>query len=294
MSECVLYLDESGIANLAQEQDKYFIISTIIVETNADYELSGYLKHLKRRYSLPENEALHACELFEQEDSRMYLKDNALCKKFTESIVEFIENSSFQINTYVIDKILLNEILQAPKGYKFKGSKKHSEDKEFAYEILVRKILFDYAKFLKSKKSLGSIVAESRGNADSLVIRSYNMAQSKEEGDNEKRIKVKEFVRKTTHSICFSNKLSVKPGLELADMVSYCTNLELNKKMKERDARGLKQMWGKIKIKLPNQKVFILTKREIVELHRDKIHKITERIKDRLRQYGDLVNPTAR
>jgi hypothetical protein len=294
MSEYILYLDESGIANLAQLGDRYFIISTLTVEVNADSELSGYLKHLKRRHGFKESDSLHAFELFEKKESPIHIKDNKQCKKFTESIIEFIENAPFNIHTYVIDKEMLCSIISAPKGYRFKGSKRHAEDKEFAYEVLVRKILFDYAKFLSLKKSLGAIIAESRGNADSLVIRSFNMAQSKEETDNEKRTKIKERVRETIHSICFANKKSVRSGLELADMISYCANLELNGKMKKRDARGLKQMWEKIKNKLPENRVYILTKKEIRGLHADKIHKITERIQSRLKEFRDLVNPTLR
>ena len=80
MAEHTLYFDESGIANLAQHRDRYFIISTLSVEANSDYELSGYLKHLKRRYGFRESDTLHAFELFENEESPSYIKDNARCK----------------------------------------------------------------------------------------------------------------------------------------------------------------------------------------------------------------------
>ncbi len=83
MKEYILYLDESGVANLAQERDRYFIITTLVVESSADAELSGYLKHLKRRYGFEVSETLHAFELFENKISSTYISDNVKCKKFT-------------------------------------------------------------------------------------------------------------------------------------------------------------------------------------------------------------------
>ena len=294
MSEYILYLDESGIANLAQYRDRYFIISTLMVEVNADSELSGYLKYLKRRHGFKESDSLHAFELFEEKKALAYLKDNKQCKKFTESIIEFIENAPFDIQTYVIDKDVLRKMLKAPKGYKFKGSRKHSEDKDFPYEILTKKIIFDYARFLNKNKSMGLITAESRGNADSVVMRSFNDSQHKLQTDDSKTQKIKDYTRERIHSLCFSNKKSVRSGLELVDIISYCANLELTGRIKKRDARGIKQMWEKIKKELPDKNFHIMTKKEIRGLSKDKIYKITDRIQSRLKEFRDLVNPTDR
>lgn len=82
MSEYLLYLDESGVANLAEYRDRFFIITTLIAEVGADSELSGYLKHLKRRYGFDESESLHAFEIFEKTKSPSYIDDNKKCKKF--------------------------------------------------------------------------------------------------------------------------------------------------------------------------------------------------------------------
>ncbi|HRH25266.1 MAG TPA: DUF3800 domain-containing protein [Candidatus Paceibacterota bacterium] len=294
MSEYLLYLDESGVANLAQYSDKYFIISTLTVESNSDSELSGYLKHLKRRYGFSETESLHAFELFEDKNSPIYIKDNKKCKQFTESLTEFIENASFEIGVYVIDKSILRKILKTPDGYKFKGSKAHSEDKDFPYEILAKQIIFDYANFLKKNKGMGSIIAESRGNADSVVIRSFNTAQSNNHSDNVSLKNKKQNIRDRIHSICFANKKSVRAGLELVDIISYCTNLELSGKIKKRDSRGIKHMWEKMKKQISKGTIHILTKGEISGLNGDKIHKISERIQSRMKEFRDLVNPTAR
>ncbi|MEK9131839.1 MAG: DUF3800 domain-containing protein [Patescibacteria group bacterium] len=292
MAEHTLYFDESGIANLAQHRDRYFIISTLSVEANSDYELSGYLKHLKRRYGFRESDTLHAFELFENEESPSYIKDNARCKKFTESIAEFIDNAPFEIYAYVIDKSLLRKMLKTPDGYKFKGGRKHAEDKDFPYEILTKRIVFDYANYLKKNKGMGLIVAESRGNADSVVIKSFNEAQSNIETDKPAIKTRKQHIRDRIHSICFANKKSVRPGLELVDIISYCVNLELAGKIRTRDPKGIRQMWHRIKKKLPKETYHILTKTEINELNKDKIYKISERIQGRLREFRDLVNPT--
>ncbi len=294
MQEYLLYLDESGVANLAQDRDKYFIITTLTVESDADLELSGYLKHLKRRYGFNESETLHAFELFENKTSTSHIKENSRCKKFTESITEFIENAPFDIKIYVIDKKLVKKLIKAPEGYKFKGSKKHSEDKDFPYEMLARQIIIDYSKFLKKKNGKGSIIAESRGNSDSVVIRSFNDTQNTNESDPDIIKKNKQNIRDRIHSICFANKKSVRSGLELVDIISYCANLELSGKIKKRDSRGIKYMWEKIKQKLPQNNFHILDKSEINGLNRDKIHKISERIQQRLKEFRDLVNPTVK
>lgn len=294
MSEYLLYLDESGVANLAQYEDRFFIVTTLIVEVGADNELSGYLKHLKRRYGFNEAESLHAFELFENSESSSYLVDNKKCKNFTESITEFIENASFTIKVYAINKESLRGLLKTPEGYKFKGSRKHSEDKDFPYEILAKQIIFDYSTFLKKNKGKGAIIAESRGNADSVVIRSFNDAQSNNSSDKESIKKKKQNVRDTIHSICFANKKSVRSGLELVDIISYCANLQLSNRIKKRDSRGIKQMWEKIKKKLPKQDLNILTNGEINGLNKDKVHKISERIQSRMKEFRDLVNPTIR
>ena len=295
MSEYLLYLDESGTANLAQYKDIYFIIGTLVVESSADSELSGYLKHLKRRYGFKESEVLHAFEIFEDRESPVYIKDNTKCKEFTESITEFIENASFKIKVYVVDKDILRKILKTPDGYKFKGNKKHSEDKDFPYEILTKQIIFDYSYFLKKNKGMGAIIAESRGNADRVVIQSFNNAQNTNESDTDILKRKKQNIRDKIHSISFANKKSVRSGLELVDIISYCTNLELSKKIKKRDPRGIKQMWEKIKTQLlPNGNFNILTKREIHVLNKDKIHKISDRIQNRMKEFRDLVNPTVK
>lgn len=293
MKEYLLYLDESGIANLAQS-DRYFIIATLIVESGADSELSGYLKHLKRRYDFKESESLHAFELFEKKDAPNYIKDNSVCKKFTESIIEFIENAPFEIKVYVVDKEEVKKLLKTPEGYKFQGSKKHSEDKDFPYEILTKQIIFDYAKFLKKNNGMGSIVAESRGNSDSVVIRSFNDTQSTNNTDTDNIKRSKQNVRDRIHSICFANKKSVRSGLELVDIISYCTNRDLSGKIKQRDSRGIRQMWEKLKKLLPEDNFTLLKKKDISGLNKDKIHKISERIQQRLREFRDLVNPTVR
>ncbi len=205
-----------------------------------------------------------------------------------------VKNSPFEIRVYVVDKKLINQMLTAPAGYKFKGSRKHSEDKDFPYEILTKQLIFDYSKFLKKCDGMGSIIAESRGNSDCVVVRTFSEAQNVNGLDSKSLKKSKQAVRDRIHSLCFANKKSVRSGLELVDIISYCANLQLSEKIKKRDPRGIKQMWEEIKKRLPNKILKILTKGEINHQNKDKIHKISERIQSRMKEFRDLVNPTVR
>ena len=81
---------------------------------------------------------------------------------------------------------------------------------------------------------------------------------------------------------------------KLVDKISYCTNLELKGKIKKRDPRGIKQMWEAVKKKLPKNNFQILTKSEMSGLNKDKIHKISDRIQSRMKEFRDLVNPTVK
>lgn len=74
----------------------------------------------------------------------------------------------------------------------------------------------------------------------------------------------------------------------------HCVNLELAKKIRQRDPKGIKQMWDKIKKKLYGGTFNVLTKKDMMDLSKDKIRKISERTQHRLKEFRDLVNPTVR
>lgn len=289
-----MYIDESGISNLANDS-KYFVLSSIIVEDKVDGDLSAYLRHLKRRYSFKQDVSLHAFDLFEKKDHELYISDNKKCKEFTASIAEFIENTPFKASVLYLDKDELRKKLKAPSGYSFKGSKKHKADKELAYEILARKLIFTFAHILKKEKAIGSIVAESRRGADAVLLNTYLDTQDPQVFIKSPRIKKQaEISRDRIHSICFAGKKSLKESLELVDIVSYCGYNELVKRFPTHrsDSRGIKRMWERIKKRIEKTSPQKISGNEMMAIAKDRIDETSNRIRSRLAEFRDLVNPT--
>ena len=292
-----MYMDESGRANLAHTDDKYFVLTGLIVEDKIDIELSTYFKHIKRRHGIDEDVSLHAYDMFENMNDHLYFNDLTKCKSFNASIVEFVENAPFYIFVLYVDKEEIRKKLKAPPGYSFTGSKKHKEDKDFPYEILTRKLIFEFTKILKKEKAIGSIVAESRRSADNVVLGAYLDTQQPSLFDKNISLKKQsEDTKDRVHSICFAGKRSLKGGLELVDIISYLAYNHLKNKFpgKRNDRKGLKGSWVKIKNKIGKKSPHQVKGAEISRLASDRIDEISKRVKLRLTEFRDLVNPTHR
>lgn len=292
MPHYLMYVDESGVASLTDHQSEYFLLTGIVVEHTVDEEISAYFNHIKRRHGFELGNSLHSYDLFEKKGGGKYLDDNK-CRAFTESIGEFVENSPFEVLIYYVDKNELRKKLGIPsKRYQFKGSsRKHKEDKEVAYEILARKMFLDFAKILKKNRAIGSVVAESRGQADKVLLTAY--VSSREPNvfaKKPKSAKTAQIAREKMHSICFADKGSLKGGLELADIVSFCALAETSGKFstKRGDRRGIKSMWQKIKKRLKGPSIVKLSTAEMYNVAPDRIDEISELIAHRMKEANDL------
>jgi hypothetical protein len=89
MRRYLLYIDESGSGNLASNLQN-LIITGVIVEDNADSEISGYFNYLKKIYKLPEDFSFHSYDLFENNKSEFFLPIQK-AKKLVDSLIEFIK-----------------------------------------------------------------------------------------------------------------------------------------------------------------------------------------------------------
>lgn len=293
MRHFLMYMDESGVANLAKDS-QYFVLSGLVVEDKVDNDLSAYLRFIKRRHELSEEVSLHAYDLFENRTSNSYLPDTN-SKSFTASISEFVENAPFKVLVFYVDKNELCRKIQAPEGYSFKGSKRHKQDKELAYEMLARKLFFEFAKILRKEKAIGSVIAESRRSSDDVLLRAYLDAQDPQTFVSYPTIqKQAEMSKEYIHSICFASKKSLKGALELVDIISYCTYGELTGMFPPRrnDRRGVKVMWMRIKTQIGESKIQKISTRAMSGLIPDRIDETTKRIQARLNEFRDLVNPT--
>ncbi len=297
MENHLMYLDESGVANLGDQKHKYFFITSVTVERSIDREVSAYFSFIKRRHGLDCKNTLHAYDVFENKGHENYITENKICKKIANSIGEFVENAPFDIRVYYIDKDKLRKKMGVPEGYQFKGAQKHKEDKELPYEIIARKHFFEFAKYLKKKRAIGSVIAESRRGADKILLTSYLDAQDKNIFSKDKQMfKNATLAKEHIHSICFAGKGSLKGGLEFADIISYCAYNDIAGNFPEQrnDSRGIKVMWGQIKKQIYKSAPQEITPAMMKKLANDRINESAKRVKQRLSEFSDLVNPTRR
>lgn len=287
-----LYLDESGIASLTDYKDRCFVVSGIVVEDSADIELSAYFNYIKRAHKLPESKSFHSVDFFENKKSDLYLKDSK-CIKFCQSVAEFIKIAPFNIAIVCLDKRHLRELIKMPNGYSFKGSKDHKEDKEIGYEILTRKVFLEFAKFIKIQKAKGSVVAESRRESDRVILKSFLQSQDSEQFKRRKNLSRYSFeMRNRVVSLCFENKNGLRGGLEMSDLFAYVYYQKINRKIPLLKKRGLPVLWKSIEKKAEQKQIAMLGNRDFLNLAYDRIHKIANRINQRMNEYSDFVNPT--
>jgi hypothetical protein len=291
-----LYIDESGIANLATKGSQYFVLTGLIIEEGVDQELSAYFNFIKKRYKIDGPSNFHAADFFEIQESEVYTTDTN-AKKFSISLGEFVETIPFKLLVCALDKEDLRKILKLPNGYRFKGSAAHAEDKDIAYEILARKLIFEFARHLSSEKALGAIIAESRRGSDRVLLRTFNDCQEPALFASTKFGKTSECARQKIVSIRFENKQGLSGGLELVDIYSYITYQTLTKRINRLKKRGCVYLWEVFQAQLPAKKrghPVLLSRSEILGLGKDRINKISNRIQARLNQFRDFVNPTSR
>ena len=281
-----LYIDELGIANLCDYSSRFFLLAGIVIEDKTTDELSSYFKYIKRRYSLPEEKNFHAVGLFETRTSDFYLS-HSLCKKFCVSVSEFIETSPIHIWLLRVDKRVLRTLLKMPQSYQFKGSREHKEDKDIGYEILSRKMFFEFARFLKDESAHGAIIAESRQGADYHLLKTFLQCKEPTQFNHNSRLqKYAQWLRGRVFSICFENKRGLSAGLEIADLVSYLGNRKVSRRLATLEPRGGKLLW---RIVEKNYNFTDFSPAILKRLAGDRINKIAIRIRDRMALYHNIV-----
>lgn len=279
MHRYTLYIDESGVPNLAEES-RYFILSGLIVEEKVDQEISAYFNYIKRRYSIDKDKNFHAVDFFEDKTCDIYLS-NSNANKFCISLCEFMETAPFSTFIWAVDKKEVSKLVKLPNKYKFVGNP-HKEDKDFPYELLARKLFLPFAHFLKKKKAIGAIVAESRRSSDRTLLKTYLDCQEKGHFKSKKYQKYADEFRDRVVSLRFENKNSMRGGLELADIYSYITYQKLGKKisptMKRRGVNTLDKVIVKQLMASEQKGSILLTNRAMKELAHDRIDKITKTV----------------
>lgn len=284
MQRFTLYIDESGTSNLNDKRDNSFTLTGLILKEDIDHSLTTYFELTKKKHSISTARNFHSVDFYEIKNSPAYVSDQK-AKDFSRSVSEILTTIPNSIFSYSIDKDLLRKTLKMPSDYDFKfASNEHKADKEIAYEILARKIFFDFIKFLKDNDGMGSIIAESRREADLVLLKTFFECKTPKHFDGKTRFETyAEDFNDRVVSICFENKNATTAGLEIADLISYTLYLH-HKKRLEQDIlqkRGLPQVYKQIARKIKTPKTMSVAM--IKNISSDRINRIVERVKETLK-----------
>jgi len=291
MNRFTLYIDESGTANLNDKRDNLFFLTGLVLDDNISRGFSDYFHLVKKRHHLETIRNFHSVEFFEIKQSPQYVS-NQRAKEFIYTLGELLNTLPMFVISYSLDKRILRKILGISETFDFKGMFKNQLDsKEVAYEILARKIFFDFAQFLHKNEATGNIVAESRRESDAILLRTFFDCKTPSHFIHVPRFEsyAKDFNEKVV-SMCFENKNAITAGLEIVDAISYLWYLETKGKMKEPFAlkRGIVPLIKELRknTKQPKQ----VTGPMIRNIGKDRINKITKEIKEFSSR--SLVDPT--
>lgn len=215
-----MFIDESGDASL-NNKGRFFFLSTVII-SRSDFEIiQGYMKLLKRRFFMDDFKILHATDLFERpyQKYRRILTPKDNLNLFVRELQSILKTVPYHSAVYRVDK----DQVRTKYGYiAAKGRKSKVLNLDLPYELASKQAIKKFTEFLKSKKSTGEIVIESRMHKDSKFVSYFDDARkSKYPGGIPNPLF--NDIRKSIPSLFISNKDSGSIGLEIVDLVSYVT-----------------------------------------------------------------------
>ena len=77
--------------------------------------------------------------------------------------------------------------------------------------------------------------------------------------------------------VVFETKIGECPGLEIADLISYLTYLDLENKLNTFDSRDLPKLWRVVKSKMQGKKPQQIKGKKLAHsLSRNRVHKISK------------------
>lgn len=284
MRRYLLYVDESGSGNLADDSQN-LIITGVIMENNADSEISGYFSYLKKIYKLPEGYSFHSYDLFEGNRSGFSLSAQK-AKKLVDSLIEFIKIIPIAASIHYLDKKDLREFLGMSYNKKeyFAGSEEPKRWKDIPYEILASKIFFWFAKYVNNadKTARGAVVAESRREADHALLRAYLRCKTPTQLNSINLKRCSEKMQKQISSIRFEEKTGFWPGLEIADLFSYVAYQVVTGKIRSKKftEKNFTLLWKTIKNKIEFKKISGADGHTFKSyISPNRVHKISNKIK---------------
>lgn len=257
-----LFFDESGEEKMPQEKipssskDRFFIYTSVIMKNSNIYSYQKYYSQIKNK-NLKDNLSFHSSDFFHTATKQKI--------NFINVLAEFLDTISFQYITVIVDKkkmfdkqkqvtpyepmdtslrkalsihlekndsqnnfytLQIKEILKEISQYKF-WDKSDYYPLEISYKTILE-IYFNKLYPDPKKKPLTKICFETSPNKERLLH--YTDILRNPMNHNEKT-DLSNHIYKYIYDISFPFKKAQYLGLEIADLIGYGYNLEINKRL---------------------------------------------------------------
>lgn len=258
----IVYLDESGVADLNDKQSKFFILTGIIADNDSFQKYNRYYCQLKYKY-LGDDVEIHSHDLFH--------KPGKFESKFIDELATFIDNIPFCFFTVAANKKKLLNSTTKRKAKDLMGTTfnkalsiyiEREKDKEAFYSEPLSAVLKEISKYkfkdinrlypleITYKEILNQYLTSYTKNINKGV-KDFEIYFEESSNMN----KILELTEKFKTSgepfttglgtsllnISFPNKRARYLGLELADIVSFGFGLSLYRKVSER--KSYRKIW---------------------------------------------------
>lgn len=230
MDRYCLFIDESGVPELS-DSSNFCIITGVLIREEDEKIFLFLIERLKKKYRLEFKTHIHAVDIFQHEKDGSFLgktlrrpmKD--LRKSFQNDIWNIIKDYEIRYYTVTIPKDTVRKILGLKDQRWIKSSNFYARiDRQLPMDIGVNAIYYWALKQLSKEDKL-KVILESR-SGDQFTVRNFGYIQDKNVFSENKWMRsFSEKWRQQVVSLAFANKGVRSAGLELADIISYTSNI---------------------------------------------------------------------
>lgn len=203
-----MYVDEVGnpsTANLEHPENRYFSLTGVVVELKHESVIATDMKALKLKYFGSDAVVLHRNDIERHGDAFKVLYDPQIESAFNRELLASMERWEYAVFTVCLDKHSL---------YQKKALAQNP------YLQCMAALLDQYASFLANIGSRGDVMMESRGKGEDKAIEK-EFTHLWTAGARGRRFQSV----LTSKRLKIRLKLSNEPGLQIADLVAYPSQL---------------------------------------------------------------------
>lgn len=267
MNKTTLFIDESGKASLADELNRLFILTGVILDNSEIQTIEGFFNYIKLKFKLLQAQTFHSYDIFENPKTK--LSDTALIH-LSKTISEFLSLIPVKIHIAWVVKPEFRLALGIKSIDDFKGSSEIKEMKDYPYRVAATYIFAQFGGHLDKKDAIGQIIADSRKGGDHQLLKTLDLCKEKAVPIKDRDHKA---IKNRISAICFAEKGFLSGGLEIADIISYTTFNKAMRKISATKIIGMDKIWEQIKQKAEIKEISQDLVRRYFKLKPDEVHK---------------------